>query len=1627
MKQIKSLTTLVILIVAQQAFAAWGVYKSGLSLNGGYYDCQLNTASPDYNHSYFGRYTSGGSLTIDFAEILTFKNGSSDACGGNLNYRVYRTCDAAPSFSSLALTFCCNFGGTNCTGGACGPDVNSAGDQKWRGVPVSTINLISGLSAAGTYIIEVYFDAQGGDTGGCAQTIFDNNSALNYIAYFEFDVNDSFTDSNISATPAWTGDTGNFTVIDNSRCSGLTGSEYVRTETVRLNVATGAGTQSLSTQIATWDAQQEWYFWMGRNDISGGINFSGVNQQTFWLYANESDLESATVDGYRILMGEDVTTNIRLQRMDNGVGTTIFESTAGISNGLVDYGISFRVTRSQNGVWTVYTSTLPTTSTATQSTPTPLSCPEALSTVNHGTATDNTYVPSANGHIGFQAMHSSGAAARVAAEFDNIRFRALPPSTVFTIINGTSGSVNEDAALAGNIPIEIQLANPSATSSSSVSLVLTSGSAGRVGRGTASNTAYAPSYTTITLTWAANTGGSQIVYIDPDNNDLCDDMATLNFQLQNATGGNNAFVGSPNTYTLTVIDDNMGYDNLLSANFESGGTTGWTTTGTPWTTDNNAPINGVLSLRHSTQASNGTSSIVYDLDDACLPGATTTWRFNLKFQDDCSANNNFQVFLAANETNLFSPTVDGYAVVIDQNAAPTSGTDEFIRLYRVTDNTYASLIVGSTYEWLNNLNGGTKVGVEVVLADNGTWTLRVDPNGDFDGLVSAGTGIDATYGEIKNFGIRFRYTTSQADKLSIDDISVAQKGCRQLWYSQTNGAPSSATLWSKQPVGTTEPAFPGRYSRFRVQPGHTVSNSGTWICQDVTIEPGATVVEGSGNMKVFGQWINDGTYTSGTGTVTFKGNVAQSILGAQTTTFNNLRIDNDGSTVTCVANVAARGVVSPQEGTLNANAKLTLISNSSGSASIGAISAQSSVINNVILQRHIPSIPWFYGAYVNLGCPIQNQTVADWNDDIITTGFTGADFPSSSFNNIQLYNESTIGVSNIGYQGVANVTTPLEVDRGYFVWMQGAQQNIDMTGLIRSGAINQSLSYSITTGGLLHDGWNLMTNPYPSEVDWNLVSSSLSGPKVYYVYDWNTSSYRFRNAANNTGTASRYIPHSQSFLVKVNTAGQSLNYLETHKTATGAVFERAEEDAHFFAIQLTKDGRQDEVMVALTDAATATYDDFDVIHLTSPEPEAVQLALMGLADLPLSLDSRPYNQELSIPVYAKMPTAGAYTIAIAEDQLLPVGACLVLEDIITGQRINIVQGQSMSIQLNAPFEGQRFVIHGQVPATVITTPATCAGASNGVIDVTTPDGMWNVTLTAEQEVYSANGSVSFDHLSPGAYTLSISNGAEGCGVNEQTIVVEEPMPVIVEQEIAVKATCGGNDGVISYRVNNTDWFAYVVVDANGAIVREGTVEGDQFIEEFLPAGRYEIGIYTTCDTYSESVDLYPAVAFNYAWTANQLQVEVGEAVELNAQGDNQLSYVWTINGVQYAGPQVILAFDEPGVYTAQLQVLDGACSCAEEIQITVGTVGLMEDGSNSAVSITQQGDWIWLGGQLTSNDLQARVYDAAGRLVRTEKVMPLAGANAQSFNIANLVKGVYTVVLSDNNRVFATKKIVTLR
>ena len=222
---------------------------------------------------------------------------------------------------------------------------------------------------------------------------------------------DTYSDGNFSSAPSWNGDASSWKIVTNSS----TAAGASNSNTLQLDVSSGSGTQYLSTQISSWEDIQEWGFFFGRRSQA----LSGSNSATIWLYANEVNLESSTVDGYAITIGDNSGGDeFNLVRMTNGSPTNTIVSSADITNGRKDFGVLIRVTRSATGNWEFFTSTLPA-SNGSGSVAADL--PDATNAnVSQGTGMDNTHTISANGSLGFVCVHSSGGNGRTGQEFDQI-------------------------------------------------------------------------------------------------------------------------------------------------------------------------------------------------------------------------------------------------------------------------------------------------------------------------------------------------------------------------------------------------------------------------------------------------------------------------------------------------------------------------------------------------------------------------------------------------------------------------------------------------------------------------------------------------------------------------------------------------------------------------------------------------------------------------------------------------------------------------------------------------------------------------------------------------------------------------------------------------------------------------------------------------------------------------------------------------------------------------------------------------------------------------------------------------------------------------------------------------------
>lgn len=207
------------------------------------------------------------------------------------------------------------------------------------------------------------------------------------------------------------------------------------------------------------------------------------------------------------------------------------------------------------------------------------------------------------------------------------------------------------------------------------------------------------------------------------------------------------------------------YSQEINDTFEDGNITGWTegTVG-HWISSTDSPITGSNSLKHNVSSTSGNSYISQSISGLDLATQDVTWQFNIKNGAwDPSSANKFWVYLTANESDLGSATVDGYAIGVN-----LSGSTDALTLWKVTNGAAETALITTSINW----NSSELRGIRVTRSTTGNWEIFADADGGFDNLVSQGTANNTDYTFKDFFGAYFQYTTTRAGFLWLDDILV---------------------------------------------------------------------------------------------------------------------------------------------------------------------------------------------------------------------------------------------------------------------------------------------------------------------------------------------------------------------------------------------------------------------------------------------------------------------------------------------------------------------------------------------------------------------------------------------------------------------------------------------------------------------------------------------------------------------------------------------------------------------------------------------------------------------------------------------------------------------------------------
>ncbi|MES2734393.1 MAG: T9SS type A sorting domain-containing protein [Bacteroidota bacterium] len=392
----------------------------------------------------------------------------------------------------------------------------------------------------------------------------------------------------------------------------------------------------------------------------------------------------------------------------------------------------------------------------------------------------------------------------------------------------------------------------------------------------------------------------------------------------------------------------------------------------------------------------------------------------------------------------------------------------------------------------------------------------------------------------------------------------------------------------------------------------TIDNNLT-VTNDLTIGTGTTLsTSGSSyNVTVGGNWINNGSFTSGISTIIFNGSGTQTISGTATSNFYNLTKSN-ASTLTLSHAVSLTNLLTIASGaTFNSSGYLTLLSDASGTAMIGDLTGVT-FNGNITAQRYIPG---GIRSYRFISAPTQSFNLNQLLDDIFILGSTASGFDSSPNQNPSAH---TFNTSSNSWAAITSLTTPISTGTGFRIFAMGdrtqtaARTNtyvipnpvtLDFIGAVNKGAI------TLPTTDAGTNRWNLVGNPYPCTIDWDAAGWTKT--------NINDAVYVWKPAGNNTGSyatyingvpvnsGSRYIAPGLGFMVRVSAAGASeLSVSEAVKVTNQSPtvgFRQAVDASLLKIIMKDSKGSSDETVIRFMAGATPGFDkELDAIKLNNP-------------------------------------------------------------------------------------------------------------------------------------------------------------------------------------------------------------------------------------------------------------------------------------------------------------------------------------------------------------------------------------------------------------------------------------------
>ncbi|HAJ98622.1 MAG TPA: hypothetical protein DCM62_01215 [Bacteroidales bacterium] len=477
----------------------------------------------------------------------------------------------------------------------------------------------------------------------------------------------------------------------------------------------------------------------------------------------------------------------------------------------------------------------------------------------------------------------------------------------------------------------------------------------------------------------------------------------------------------------------------------------------------------------------------------------------------------------------------------------------------------------------------------------------------------------------------------------------------------------------------------------------TFAGAGNTTVNGVMSGTGSVTKSGTGTLTLTGANTYTGTTTINGGTLVLNRTAGNALPAANSVEVNNggtLRITGGPQTLASLTVNAGGSVV------VESGASLVVTGTITNNAGIGGLVIHSgaSLLHNTAnvaatMQRNILSDNgWRF-----ISSPMAAQPIRPIFVPAGTTLPTDFDFFRFDQSHATL---PWVNIRAAGNALNAGFETNFALGRGYLVQYGTAYTPLrSFEGTLNQGDISVPLAFTTNNTWA---GWNLLGNPYPSAIDWNLAVRTGFADNFAYIYNPTLGvggGYETVNGA----TPGALIAPNQGFFVLASTAG-TFTFTNAMRTS-GTVAFKSEPVVENMVLRLSQGDFYNQTTLALLHDSRWERDRNDALKFFSFNSAMPQLFSLSADQVQLAINSVPtVNQSSEFTLGLRAPATAQYTLSLQTSNGSFDQRDVFVRDLLTGAVHNLRQNPQFTFHATHGDHEARFKVSFTQPTTVGNLP-----------------------------------------------------------------------------------------------------------------------------------------------------------------------------------------------------------------------------------------------------------------------------------------------------------------------------------